>query len=190
MIGNLASALLWMFSTSFGPYLISRAIGGLSEGNVQLSIAIISDVSDPSTRARSLALVGIAFSVCFTLGPSLGAWFAMQTPSTYPAHLGGFDLNVYATPAAITFALLLTETVFLALALPETKACTQTRHQDLKDSNIKLIPKIKPHRTLQQRHQRLQALQKIHLLFLFFFSGRCPECLRFGVWVPVRIYPR
>lgn len=49
-------------------YLLSRIIGGLSEGNVQLSTAIISDVTTPSTRSRSLALVGIAFSVCFTLG--------------------------------------------------------------------------------------------------------------------------
>jgi hypothetical protein len=30
--------------------------------------AIISDVTTPETRSKSLALVGIAFSVCFTFG--------------------------------------------------------------------------------------------------------------------------
>ena len=30
--------------------------------------AIISDVTNASSRSRSLALVGIAFSICFTLG--------------------------------------------------------------------------------------------------------------------------
>lgn len=49
-------------------YLLSRIVGGLSEGNVQLSTAIISDVTDSVSRPRSLALVGIAFSICFTLG--------------------------------------------------------------------------------------------------------------------------
>ena len=43
-------------------------IGGLSEGNVQLSTAIIGDVTETETRSKSLALIGIAFSVCFTFG--------------------------------------------------------------------------------------------------------------------------
>lgn len=84
MLGNILSAAIWLRSTTFvcqphrpalgdvadkqSSYLLSRVVGGLSEGNVQLSTAIISDVTDSVTRPRSLALVGIAFSVCFTLG--------------------------------------------------------------------------------------------------------------------------
>lgn len=172
MIGNLASAILWLFSTSFGPYLLSRAIGGLSEGNVQLSIAIISDVSDPSTRAKSLALVGIAFSVCFTLGPSLGAWFAMQLPTSETVKIGGTELNVYAAPAAITVILLLVETAFLAIALPETKQCSQDRaNKTLASKKSETISKPTRQRTIQERYQRLKILARIHSMFLFFFSG-------------------
>jgi hypothetical protein len=49
-------------------FLLSRLIGGLSEGNVQISTAIIGDVTDAESRSKSLALIGIAFSVCFTFG--------------------------------------------------------------------------------------------------------------------------
>ena len=63
--------------------MLARAIGGISEGNVQLSMcvgavfdspskpkfhnfsAILSDVSTPATRGKALSLVGIAFGLCF-----------------------------------------------------------------------------------------------------------------------------
>ncbi|EPQ59477.1 MFS general substrate transporter [Gloeophyllum trabeum ATCC 11539] len=119
MIGNILSALVWLQSTSFASYMLSRVIGGLSEGNVQLAIAILSDVSTPATRSRSLASIGIAFALCFCLGPPIGAYFASQPlPSSLAA---GVELNVYALPALLSLALLLAETAFLALCLPETK---------------------------------------------------------------------
>jgi predicted MFS family arabinose efflux permease len=46
--------LVWLFAGSFNFFLIARVIAGLSEGNVQLSIAIISDVTTPEKRSRSL----------------------------------------------------------------------------------------------------------------------------------------
>jgi hypothetical protein len=79
-------------------FLLSRLVGGFSEGNVQLSVAILSDVSSPATRARSLALVGIAFSLCFTIGPMLGAWLASK-----PHHgtFVGYEANICACPTKV-----------------------------------------------------------------------------------------
>lgn len=37
MVGNIVSVTIWIKSTSFESYLMSRLVGGLSEGNVQLS---------------------------------------------------------------------------------------------------------------------------------------------------------
>lgn len=120
MIGNILSALIWVKSTTFASYLLSRVVGGLSEGNVQLAIAILSDVSTPATRAKALAHVGIAFAIWFCIGPPIGAYFASRPlPSSITA--SGFELNVYATPALLTLVLLVLETVFLAVALPETR---------------------------------------------------------------------
>ncbi|KAL7419582.1 hypothetical protein Q5752_005494 [Cryptotrichosporon argae] len=156
MVGNIASAVIWLYSTSFSTYLLSRTVGGLSEGNVQLSTAIISDVTTASTRSKSLALVGIAFSVCFTLGPSLGAYFASRSP---PA-LAGY--NIYAVPALITLVLLILETVYLAAKLPETRWTPKA-----KDA----AEKKRAAESAETRLRRLRALGRIHGLFLLFFSG-------------------
>lgn len=53
-IGNILSTFIWLFSKSFGWFVISRIIGGLSEGNVQLSVAIVSDVTTQETRSKGL----------------------------------------------------------------------------------------------------------------------------------------
>ena len=43
LLGNIASAAIWLLTDSFDGFLLSRVVGGLSEGNIQLSNAIISD---------------------------------------------------------------------------------------------------------------------------------------------------
>ncbi|KDR83637.1 hypothetical protein GALMADRAFT_235941 [Galerina marginata CBS 339.88] len=120
MIGNILSAVIWIQSTSFASYMLSRVVGGLSEGNVQLAIAILSDVTSPATRSKALAHVGIAFAICFCIGPPIGAYFASR-PLPKSMNSWGPGLNVYAVPAIITLVLLVVETIFLAVALPETR---------------------------------------------------------------------
>ncbi|KAI9613758.1 hypothetical protein KEM48_003651 [Puccinia striiformis f. sp. tritici PST-130] len=166
MIGNIISAILWLTSTSFGPYVLSRAVGGLSEGNVQLSIAVISDVSDRESRAKSLALVGIAFSLCFTFGPILGAWFAMRAPPLQATKLLGIGLNVYAVPALISLLLRIFETLYLAFALPETKHLhTTPKYNPNSKSNDQEILASTTLSSFEQRQQRLKILARIHTAF-------------------------
>ncbi|GAA5892788.1 hypothetical protein JCM6882_000580 [Rhodosporidiobolus microsporus] len=182
MVGNLVSAALWLAADSFGLYAASRIIGGLSEGNVQLSIACITDVTSPATRSRSLALVGIAFAIAFTLGPSIGAYFSSRVigrgsvvslPSILVDSLGlpaQVRLNSYAVPAAITLVLLAVETAYLALCLPETRGWEKKVEDD--SAAKKAAPVAPPtSRTPAERVKRLRRLERVHFLFLFFFAG-------------------
>lgn len=111
MVGNILSVLLWVCATDFRTFLLSRIVGGLSEGNVQLAIAIASDVSNEQQRGATMALVGICFSISFTFGPALGAW--LSTISTVAA-------NPFATAAGFSLFLIVTETLYLWAYLPET----------------------------------------------------------------------
>ncbi|KAF8974461.1 MFS general substrate transporter [Flammula alnicola] len=121
MIGNILSALMYLDTVHNICILhASRVVGGLSEGNVQLAIAILSDVTTPATRSKALAHVGIAFAICFCIGPPIGAYFASR-PIPRSADSWGPELNVYAAPAILTLVLLVAETAFLAVALPETR---------------------------------------------------------------------
>jgi predicted MFS family arabinose efflux permease len=54
MIGNALSMALWVCANSFSVFVLSRIVGGLTEGNVQMSIAMISDLTPPETRSKNL----------------------------------------------------------------------------------------------------------------------------------------
>ncbi|EGO02190.1 hypothetical protein SERLA73DRAFT_178004 [Serpula lacrymans var. lacrymans S7.3] len=170
MIGNILSAVVWVQSTSFASYMLSRVIGGLSEGNVQLAIAILSDITTPANRSKALAHVGIAFAICFCIGPPIGAYFASQ-PVPPSVNTWGHELNVYAVPAIITLVLLVAETIFLAVALPETRSKKPLSEYDDSAEDSK-SNKTSHHRaSVQTRISLLKTLRRLHFLFLGLFSG-------------------
>jgi hypothetical protein len=53
---------LWIFAEKFEIFLASRIVGGLTEGNVQMSIAMISDISTESNRSRALVWINHFYS--------------------------------------------------------------------------------------------------------------------------------
>ncbi|KAL4722007.1 hypothetical protein ACLX1H_011201 [Fusarium chlamydosporum] len=154
MCGNILSVLLWVAAVDFRTFIASRIVGGLSEGNVQLAMAMASDISDESSRGATMALIGACFSIAFTFGPGLGAW--LSTFST-------FTENPFAAAAGFSLALIVIETVYLYFSLPET--LPSMRGAEAKDDAKKVAPK-KVERT--NSHFLLNA---IHFVFLLFFSG-------------------
>ena len=158
--------------------------------------AILSDVTSPATRSKALAHVGIAFAICFCIGPPIGAYFASR-PLPKSMNSWGPELNVYAVPAFLTLVLLVAETIFLVVALPETRNkgiqasqekektangvshangtshTNGTSHANGKthvNGNGTLKPPV-PKRTIEGRLQLLKSLRHTHFLFLALFSG-------------------
>ena len=156
MGGNIASVALWCAATDFRTFLLSRVVGGLSEGNVQLAIAIATDISDETQRGSTMALVGACFSVAFTFGPALGAALAQIT--TVAA-------NPFATAAGFSLFLIVAETAYLYLALPETlpvaKPTTNGAPGKVETSKAKS----------QSGTNAPYLLNLTHFLFLLPFSG-------------------
>lgn len=111
MAGNILSVALWVGATDFRTFLASRIVGGLTEGNVQLANAIASDISDEKQRGSAMALVGACFSIAFTCGPILGA--ALST-------IDMVSSNKFAVAAGVSLLLVVAETLYIYLALPET----------------------------------------------------------------------
>lgn len=46
--------MIWLKATTFSLFVWARIIGGLSKGNVSLSMAIVSDVYIPEKRGRGM----------------------------------------------------------------------------------------------------------------------------------------
>lgn len=157
MCGNIASVALWCAATDFRTFLASRVVGGLSEGNVQLALAIATDISTDQDRGKTMALVGACFSIAFTFGPALGAYLANVT--TVAA-------NPFATAAGVSLALIVTETIYLYYALPETHHNHRTEEKTESLATANNDP--------TEKHTRTNShflLNITHFTFILFFSG-------------------
>ena len=158
MAGNIASVALWVAATDFRTFLASRIVGGLSEGNVQLATAMAADVSDDQQRGATMALVGACFSIAFTFGPALGA--ALANVSTVAA-------NPFATAAGFSLFLIVVETTYLYLCLPETLPSSRDKHTT--NGSTEKEKSAAPHRTTRTNSHLL--LNFTHFIFILFFSG-------------------
>ena len=163
MAGNIVSVLLWVVAVDFRTFLASRVVGGLSEGNVQLATAIATDISDESSRGSTMALIGACFSIAFTFGPALGAY--LSTIATVAA-------NPFATAAGVSLFLIVAETVYLYLALPETLPSSSRNSApkaDIKKDDTTASKPPAP--AVVQRTNSHFLLNLVHFAFLLFFSG-------------------
>lgn len=164
MMGNILSVLLWVMAVDFRTFLLSRVVGGLSEGNVQLATAIATDISDGSNRGSTMALIGACFSIAFTFGPALGAW--LSSIATVAA-------NPFATAAGFSLFLIVTETVYLYYALPETLPSMSGNdgHASATANGKKKDNEKSEEQKPIQRTNSHTLLNLVHFSFLLFFSG-------------------
>ncbi|HEY1816715.1 MAG TPA: MFS transporter [Kofleriaceae bacterium] len=83
------SNALWMV-------FLGRILDGITAGNLSTAQAYISDHTKPEDRAKSFAIIGIAFGVGFMFGPGLGGWVAahwgMHMPFLLSACLSGLSI--------------------------------------------------------------------------------------------------
>ena len=100
-----------------------------------------------------MALVGACFSVAFTFGPTLGAALA---------NVPMIAANPFATAAGFSLFLIVTETLYLYLCLPETRPAKPISTTSQK--------KTSPTKAVVHTNQPY-LLNFIHFLFLLPFSG-------------------
>jgi MFS transporter, DHA1 family, tetracycline resistance protein len=102
----------------------SRAIDGLTGGNIAVARAIISDISTPQNRTKNFGLVGAMFGMGFVLGPYIGG--RLSSPGApFINFLGHQFLNApswFTTSTPFWFATILAfiNTLLALFVLPET----------------------------------------------------------------------
>ncbi|XP_024130878.1 major facilitator superfamily domain-containing protein 10 isoform X1 [Oryzias melastigma] len=172
-LGLISSYVVWAVSRSFNMFLLFRVIGGICKGNVSLCTAIVADLPCPKARNRGMAMIGIAFSVGFTVGPLMGAYFAVTSRTTG---------NVFfQTPALIALAFSVADLLVIWLMLPETLTeNVKAASSGTGDSRDLLSPLSLFHFTAvtrtkdppsKERMQKLRVLGLVYFFYLFLFSG-------------------
>ena len=77
-VGTFIGFLVMAGAQSLWMLYIARVLDGSTAGNLSLAQAYISDHTEPSERAKSFGLIGIAFGIGFFIGPSLTGFLACQ----------------------------------------------------------------------------------------------------------------
>ena len=72
-----------------GVMFLSRALDGLTGGNISVALAYITDVTDAEKRAKGMGLIGAAFGLGFILGPLVGGLLSQW----------GYDVPAFAAAA-------------------------------------------------------------------------------------------
>ncbi|HYZ90605.1 MAG TPA: MFS transporter [Myxococcales bacterium] len=106
-LGTFVGFLILAAANSLWMVFAARIIDGLTAGNLSIAQAYIADVTAPKERARSFAVIGIAFGIGFLVGPGLSGYLS--------AHFG------YHVPILCAAGLSLTSifgTTFLLPAVP------------------------------------------------------------------------
>jgi len=82
-LGTFIGFLILAYANALWIVFLSRIIDGLTAGNLSLAQAYISDVTEPQDRAKSFAIIGIAFGMGFLIGPGISGYLA-QFSYQYP----------------------------------------------------------------------------------------------------------
>jgi DHA1 family tetracycline resistance protein-like MFS transporter len=110
-------------ASSLWVLFLSRALDGITGGNISVAQAYISDITEPENRGRALGMIGAAFGLGFILGPITGGLLS-GISYTAPAWLGA----VLATVNLVLIALMVPESL-----TAEDKARLASRKRTLLD---------------------------------------------------------
>lgn len=100
-VGTLVGLLVMAGATSLAMIFVGRVIDGCTAGNLSLAQAWIADNTKPEERAKSFALIGIAFGLGFFLGPSMTGYLSQY----------GLRAPIYAAAAMSATSILCTATL-------------------------------------------------------------------------------
>ncbi|CAO1422447.1 unnamed protein product [Diamesa tonsa] len=171
LVGIMSSYVLWAVSRNFGIFVLARFVGGLSKGNISLSMAIITDVSNKENRGKGMALVGIAFSLGFILGPMIGAVFSIFSDKSTD--------NWFIFPALFAVFLGALDVIFVFFCLKETlpeekrsKKVINSLAQAIEHISIPSLFRFDAVKNIPKSDlQSLKQLGYIYFIYLFIYSG-------------------
>lgn len=169
--GIALSYSIWVLSNNFTMFVIARIVGGLSKGNVSLAASIVTDVSSTKTRGKGMALIGVAFSLGFLIGPMIGAAFSMWSKDK--------DDNWYIYPAMTALILSVIDVLYLLIFFTETLV-PEKRNYNSSDIfyqaclclNPKALFNFSSVTNLEDRERK--SIRKIgisYFCYLFLYSG-------------------
>lgn len=169
LFGSAIACQIWASADTFVVFLVARTVAGLSEGNISICLASLADLKDQKAKSKGMAMIGVAYSIGFTVGPMIGAYM-----STYIKH----DSSFFYLPAYFAFCICIIDILFVYFFLPETlpeEKRAKSFVTSAKDASQLISPlKIFTFESVDLTpHERCGAsvIGLAYFMYLFFFSG-------------------
>lgn len=84
LLGSVFSYVLFALAGSFSLLLFSRALAGIFAANISTAHACAADLSEPTTRLKTMGMLGAAIGLGFTIGPMVGGLSAAHIGLAWP----------------------------------------------------------------------------------------------------------
>ncbi|MEI6462328.1 MAG: MFS transporter [bacterium] len=124
LIGTLVSRILFIYgivSSNIYILFISRAIDGITGGNISVAQSAIADISTPESKAKNFGLVGAAFGLGFIIGPYLGGRFGDPAVVSFFANaLPSWIASSSTLPLWVATVLCTINIILVFIIFPET----------------------------------------------------------------------
>lgn len=88
LLGTAIGYFIFATTSMYWVLVASRILDGATGGNISTAQAYLADVTPPEDRAKTFGLMGAAFGLGFTLGPTAGALISGINPMA-PVYLAG-----------------------------------------------------------------------------------------------------
>lgn len=134
-----------LFSTSFSLWMLflSRILAGISNANISVAQAYISDVTTVENRSKGMGMIGAAFGLGFIFGPLISGVFSTDY----------FGDMKYALPGYIAAGLCLVNLISAYFLLPESlHADLRTAHSHKMLIDIRELKKSFGHTAIGADH--------------------------------------
>jgi len=134
-------------------------------------MAVITDVSNEKNRGKGMALVGIAFSLGFIIGPMIGAIFSKYSDKTMETW--------FWLPAIFAMTLAAADLLFVVCFLKETlpkekraKHVVNSLSRAMEHVSVRSLFRFDAVKNVtKDKLQSLQSLGLIYFFYLFIYSG-------------------
>lgn len=156
--GSVFGYVLWLFSSNFWMFVLSRVITGSMGGNLSVASAAMADHTDEKTRAGGMGMLGAGIGLGFVMGPLFGG-----ISSTWTFLDSFYETGLFVIfPATAFFAIIvaLLNLVLIQFFLPESK---------VSNTHSKMIHPILNVKNIKSK--TLIRLCVLNLMFVLSFSG-------------------
>ncbi len=111
LAGTLVSYLWLAYAPDLAHLFWSRALAGIMAGSISGAFAYMADITDESSRARGMGMIGAAFGLGFIAGPAIGGLLAGGDPQATDYRLPAFAAVAFSAAAFILCVTLLKESL-------------------------------------------------------------------------------